>query len=156
MENPFFVYEITQRCNLNCIYCYNVWNETDYPEKEPGLDEIKFLFNKLLDETNIDQISISGGEPMLHKDIYEVAAFLKEKKIKTGITTSGILLDDASIKKLIENGINYFEISLDSLTKDVFQQMTTSNNLEKVKKSILSIKKHNAVICVSIVITAKF
>jgi len=155
MINPYFIFEITPKCNLDCIYCYNIWKQnTDYQQKELSLDKIIFLFEKLSKETQIEGITISGGEPLLFKNLFEVLMFLKQKNIKLGITTNGILLDNLLINKLIDSGISYFEISLDSLNIDNYNYLTNDNQLNKVKQSILNIKQHNVSLTVSTIITA--
>ncbi len=154
MIRPFFIFEITPECDLDCIYCYNVWKEkTEYQKRTLDVPKIKQLFTKITDETAIDSLVITGGEPLLYENLIELVSFFKEKRIKTGITTHGIHLTDQKTKELIDAGISYFEISLDSLNPAIYQKLTNDNRLDKVKKAILNIKKHNALLTVSTIIT---
>jgi radical SAM protein with 4Fe4S-binding SPASM domain len=154
MIKPYFIFEITPNCNLNCIYCYNIWKqETDYQQKELPINEIKKLFDKILQETEIDGITITGGEPLLYKDLFEVLIFLKEKNIKLGLTTNGIYLTKEVAKRLIDCGVSYFEISLDSLNPEIYTSLTNDNQLNKVKEAILNIKQNNATLAISTIIT---
>lgn len=154
MINPYFIFEITPRCNIDCIYCYNVWKHfPNYQSNELKAEEIIFLFQKLLSETKIDGITISGGEPLLYKDLFKVLEFLNNKNIKLGITTNAILLDEKKISKLIQFGVKYFEISLDTINPQIYRQLTNDEQLSKVKNSIQLLKKYHAKVAVSTIIT---
>lgn len=154
MIKPYFIFEITPDCDFDCIYCYNVWKEnTDYQKNTLTVEQIKTLFSKILEQTQIEGITITGGEPLLYKDLFEVISFLKNKNIKIGLTTHGALLDEAKTKKLIDAGVSYFEISLDSLNPQMYNKLTNDNQLDKVKNTILNIKKHNAILTISTIIS---
>jgi AdoMet-dependent heme synthase len=154
MTRPYFIFEITQRCTSDCLYCYNVWKQDgNYPIGEMSLPEIKLLFNKLSDETAISGVTLTGGEPLLRADMLEVVSFLSEKKIKVGIATNGVLLDEAVARKLTENGAGYFEISLPSIDDDNHSRLTRDDRLKNVRESIINVKKERAKLTVSIVLT---
>ncbi len=154
MFKVFFIYEITPRCNNNCLYCYNVWKENEgYPDGELTLLESKKLFAKVLDEVTPEAVTFAGGEPLLHPYIVEIASFLNQKKIKLGIATNGILLNEEMAKLLINNGVNYFEISLASVNQDSYAYLSRNDCVQKARNAILSVKKHGAKLNVAIVIT---
>jgi len=154
MIKPYFIYEITPKCNIDCVYCYNIWKkDANYQQKELNFDDIKNLFEKLIKETEIEGITITGGEPLLHENLFEIIDFFKQKNINVGLTTNGILLTDLLIDKLIKSGISYVEISLDSLNLENYKTLTNDNQLNKVKQSILNFKKHNITLTVSTIIT---
>ena len=93
--NPSFIFEITPSCNFECIYCYNsIRDNSENPKKQLNLKLIQKLFDKISSKTNIDSITIAGGEPLLHKDLFNVIKYFRKKGIKTGITTNGSLLSE--------------------------------------------------------------
>lgn len=152
--NPYLIYEITARCNSNCLYCYNVWKQKrSYPQEELSLPEIKKLFTKLLAESNFSGITLAGGEPLLHPDILAVAAFLSSKNIKVGLASNGTLPEETTIRQLIDAGVKYFEISLPGIREKTYQMLTGSAQLTKVRRAILKIKKYKAQLTVTTVIT---
>lgn len=154
MIQPYFIYEITSGCTNSCIYCYNVWKkDKDYPKGELSLSGIKNLFEKLLGEITPEGIALTGGEPLLHSCILEVVSFLNDKKIKVGIASNGILLDEVITQKLVNKGVDYFEISLISTKQKTYNSLTQDNQLKKVKKALLNVKKYRAKLTVSFVIT---
>lgn len=155
MNNPtYFVYEATPNCNNNCVYCYNVWRERkDYPSGQLGLPQIKSLFAKLLKDIKPAGIALTGGEPMLRPDIYEIASLIKGLGVTVGIATNGTLLDEQKIKKLIDCGVSFFEISLVSLDKKRYSELSGNDKLAEVKRSILCIRKTMMPLTVSFTIT---
>lgn len=157
MNRPYFIYEITPRCNNNCLYCYNIWKENkNYPLGELSIFEIQKLFEKIFLELIPQGVTLTGGEPLLHPDILKIVSFLKDKNIKTGIATNGVFLDDEMADKLTNAGVNYFEISLNSINPKTYNKLSSNNDnnqLKKVKKAILNIKKYKAKLTISSIIT---
>jgi AdoMet-dependent heme synthase len=156
MIKTILVYELTSRCNNNCLYCYNVWKEKrGYPRNELALPEIRKLFDKVLKEVSPDAITFAGGEPLLHPDITEIAAFLNQKKIRLGIATNGILLDEERVSTLVSNGVGYFEISLPSIKQASYSDLCRNGPVQNVRNALLLVKKYRAKLNVSIVITKR-
>ncbi len=154
MINPYFIYEITSRCNNNCVYCYNVWNQDkNYHKGELSISEIKRLFEKLLEEITPIGITLTGGEPLLHPDILEVVSFLIDKRVKVGIATNGLLLDEVITRELVNRGVNYFEISLVSINQKTYNRLTQNDQLKKVKKAILNVKRQRTKLTISLLIS---
>lgn len=144
MVKPFFIYEITPRCNNDCVYCYNVWkDEPDYPAGELNERESKIFFEKVLSEVEPSGITIAGGEPLLHEGLLGIVSFLSGKNVRLGIATNGSLLDDEAARSLIGRGVKYFEVSLPRA------------NEENARKAILTVKKHKALLNVSMVVTGQ-
>ncbi len=154
MISAYLLFEITPKCDFDCIYCYNIWKEkTKYQQRTLSAENIVKLFDKISNQTNIEGVTITGGEPLLYPDLARVIEFFNSKKIEVGLTTHGALLDEDKAKLLIDKGVSYFEISLDSLKSDVFKKMTGRNQLKNVKKAILNVKKYNALLTISTIIT---
>jgi radical SAM protein with 4Fe4S-binding SPASM domain len=109
-------WNVTKKCNLNCSHCY-INAATDEP-KNDALDELTFEEAKQL----IDQIAevsspmliLSGGEPLLRKDIFEIIKYGTEKGIKMAMGSNGYLLNNETAKKLKDAGIKTVSISIDS------------------------------------------
>lgn len=142
---------MTQKCNLNCIYCYNNWHNNK--NIELNYYSIKKIINKLSLYINFSSITLMGGEPLLRKDIFRIVNFLKKTKAIIGISTKAHLLDKKRIKKLINRGVSFFEISLDSIDEKIYYKLTTAKRLNKVIESISYITKYDVECAVTIVIT---
>lgn len=94
---------ITNRCNLNCRYCYLKNSPKDKKEviyKEISLDTIK----KVINLNNIKSVYLSGGEPLMHPDFFNIVKYFLSKNINVYVATNGLLLNDHMLKKL--NGVN--------------------------------------------------
>ncbi|MCK5306822.1 MAG: radical SAM protein [Candidatus Omnitrophica bacterium] len=154
MIRPYFVYEITPRCTSACKYCYNVWKlPGDYPKGELSLSEIERLFDKVLSEITPNGITLAGGEPLLYPEILKVVSLLSNKGIKVAVATNGILLKRELVQSLAANGVNYFEISMNSIKRETYNYLSQNSRLDEVKNAILEVKKQRAKLSVSIIIT---
>lgn len=106
---PVVVWNITNRCNLNCIHCYAKANTRKI---ELSTEDCKKIINELA-EFRVPLILFSGGEPLLREDIFELAKYAKEREIKTVLSTNGTLIDETISEKL--RIFDYVGISLDGV-----------------------------------------
>jgi radical SAM protein with 4Fe4S-binding SPASM domain len=115
-RRPVTAWNITRTCNLKCIHCYTDSEEKAY-EGELTTDEGKNLLTDLK-EFGIPAVLFSGGEPLVRKDIWELAAHAKEIGLRMTLSTNGVLIDKEVAQKIKDYGFTYVGISLDGL-KDV-------------------------------------
>lgn len=102
-----------RRCNLACGYC----NEYDNYSQPVPLDEMRARLDKLADlGTSI--ITISGGEPMMHPDIYEIVRHIRKRGMIAGLISNGYYMKPERIEALNEAGLQYLQISIDNLEPD--------------------------------------
>lgn len=120
-HRPVVVWNITRRCNLHCVHCYSRSENKTYPE-ELTKDEAK-VFIKDASDFGVPVLLFSGGEPLLRKDIFEVARLARDAGIRTVLSTNGTLITDALAKKIETAGFSYVGISLDGVreTNDKFR-----------------------------------
>lgn len=102
-----------RRCNLACAYC----NEYDNFSDPVPVEEIKRRLDKLAD-LGTSVITISGGEPMMHPQIYEIIAHIRERGMIAGLITNGFYLTPEKIQKLNDCGLEYLQISIDNVEPD--------------------------------------
>src|SRR3989344_8123837 len=91
------VFHITNKCNLRCKHCYA--DAGDKLKNELSLEEIKKTIDDLHD-LGTQYIILSGGEPLIHKNFFDILGHCNEKKMHSMITSNGTLLDDKTAKKL--------------------------------------------------------
>lgn len=117
-------WEVTRRCNLSCIHCRAGAEDRFYPDElttEEGF--------RLLDEivaVGQPTIILTGGEPLLRKDIFELAAYGAEKGLRMVMAPNGTLVTPQVACRMLEVGIKRISISLDGATPeshDGFRQM---------------------------------
>jgi len=114
----FIILDITHRCNLKCNICEI---RKDKPIEEFTTAEVKDLINQTI-EWGVKEFVLSGGEPFMREDIFEILDFAKEEKYHIGILTNGILLSEEFIKRLlpylVSNALS-LSISIDALTPEI-------------------------------------
>ena len=92
-----FVFEVTTRCNHDCLHCYNAWkNGEPYPAGELPTGETLAMLGKMLDETQARLVTLSGGEPLLRADLGEIVDYLAGRGVAINLICNGVLLDAAA------------------------------------------------------------
>ncbi len=118
---PFeIVWNFTYSCNLRCKHCYENAGghrpELTTDQACAAIDVLSRIAN-----VGLPALSFSGGEPLMRRDFYEVAAYAKKKIPYISIATNGTLITRDVAKRLKEVGVDYVEISLDGATKKVHE-----------------------------------
>ncbi len=112
-HGPVVVWNVTKACNLKCIHCY-AQAESGPAEGELTTAEGKALIDDLVD-FKVPVLLISGGEPLIRPDIFELAEYAISKGMRVTISTNGTLITPEVAKKIKDLGISYVGISLDGL-----------------------------------------
>ena len=138
-EIDYLRVSVTQRCNLNCVYC----GKADCSKKENELSAGTIV--KLVEafaRCGIKKVRLTGGEPLVRSDICEIAAGIsKIPGIETlALTTNAVLLKQYA-HDLAEAGVDSINISLDSTDGSTYRKLTGADVLEKVIEGIGEAKK---------------
>ena len=134
---------LTDRCNFRCFYCLPHGEPPMAPkEKMLSYEEIEYVCDIFV-SLGIEKIRLTGGEPMMRRDIEAIIGKLSALKPKglhdLALTTNGYFLPDRALA-LKEAGLDRITISLDSLKRDVFKQMTGVDVLDRVLEGIAAAK----------------
>jgi radical SAM protein with 4Fe4S-binding SPASM domain len=151
-DAPWFVLEVTARCNTGCLYCYNVWHGCRLPG-DPTLDRLKSLFSRLDAETDISGVTLAGGEPLLSQAVDPLAEYLSSLDIPVGIVTNGILLDDSRARELSEAGVRYWEISMPAQSRETGEALTGTDIGAAARGAVISARPFASRLTVSSVLT---
>ena len=109
LDGSIIIWNMTNRCNLLCHHCYS---KASANEKETlALEDILNTIPKLK-KAGVNFVIFSGGEPLLRKDIFEIAQCMKENKIMTYLSTNGTYITEKNAQKIIDT-FNYIGISID-------------------------------------------
>lgn len=113
-DHPVLAHIIpTRRCNLACTYC----NEYDNFSPQVPTDEMVRRIDKLADlGTTI--VTMSGGEPLMHKELDTLIARVRHHGMISGMITNGFFLSPDRIKKLNNAGLEHMQISIDNVLPD--------------------------------------
>jgi len=109
-------WEVTRSCNLNCRHCRAAAKNIKY-DNELKTDECKRLLDNIASFSQ-PIIILTGGEPMLREDIYEIARHGSDLGLRMVMAPCGMLIDDASVKKIKAAGIQAISISIDGATAE--------------------------------------
>ena len=142
---PYIRLSITDVCNFKCGYCLPNGYQKDKSDNRKFLssEEIEKL-SKGLSELGVSKIRLTGGEPTVRKDFFDIVKILKNKSgiKKTVVTTNGYRLDQIA-EKLVDSGIDGINISIDSLNRDTFKTITGHDRLPEILKGIEKLQKLN-------------
>lgn len=124
MTHTYLLFELTRRCHNNCVFCYNVWKEEeDYPRDELTVDEAKRVLDKVFDETECRFIGLTGGEPLLKEGVFEIASHIASRGRGTVLISNGKLLTAETVRRCLDGGIEYFEVSLHSHEREIHDHL---------------------------------
>ena len=124
---------VTDRCNFRCQYCMPAeglqWLERD---QVLSFEEIQRLV-ALLASMGVHDVRLTGGEPLVRREFPRLAAMLAEIDAveDLSVTTNGFLLE-RDAEALVRAGINRFNVSIDSLQRDRFYEITRRDSLPRV------------------------
>ena len=139
---PYIRMSITEVCNFKCGYCLPNGYMADKSDNRKFLhiDEIRRLA-KGFSELGVQKIRLTGGEPTVRKDFFEIVKILKNETTikKVVITTNGYHLDQKA-KLLIDSGLDGINISIDSLDRETFKNVTKHDRLPEILKGIEVLK----------------
>ena len=142
---PYIRLSITDVCNFKCGYCLPNGYQKDKSDNRKFLsvEEIEKLA-KGLSELGVSKIRLTGGEPTIRKDFFDIVKILKNKSgiKKTVITTNGYRLDQIA-EKLVESEIDGINISIDSLNRETFKNITGHDRLPEILRGIEKLQKLN-------------
>jgi len=142
---PYIRLSISDVCNFKCGYCLPDGYKIDKSDNRTfiNIEEIGRLA-KALSELGVSKIRLTGGEPTVRKDFFEIVKIIKENSgiKKTVITTNGYRLDKIA-NDIKNSGLDGINISIDSLNPDTFKKITGHNRLEEILRGIKNLQELN-------------
>jgi radical SAM protein with 4Fe4S-binding SPASM domain len=152
---PFLVaLNLTMRCNLACAHCYLDANTRDCGDaNELNSEEIKRVLTEISQTNPACMVVMTGGEPLLRPDIYELCAHASSLGLMTVVGTNGTLLTEKNVQRLLDAGVSGAGISVDGLTAefhDAFRGWTgalqhTMDGIKNCQKLGLSFQIHTSI-----------
>jgi GTP 3',8-cyclase len=134
---------VTDRCNFRCQYCMPAdglpWLERDAVLRFEEIERLVRIFASM----GVTDLRLTGGEPLVRRDFPKLVEMLAKVDglHDVSLTTNGYLLErDAAA--LVEAGINRVNVSLDTLEKDRFFQMTRRDSLPQVLRGLEALARH--------------
>jgi len=137
---PVVIWNLIRRCNLTCKHCYSISTDKDFP----GELDTQQVFTTMddLKQFKVPVLILSGGEPLMRADIFEISQRAKDMGFYVGLSTNGTLITEQNIKDIARVNYDYVGISIDGIkqTHDKFRRRTGA--FDEAMKGIMLCKKH--------------
>jgi heme d1 biosynthesis radical SAM protein NirJ len=119
---PVVIWNLIRRCNLACKHCYSISGDVDFPGELSTAQVFDVMDD--LKAFRVPVLILSGGEPLMRRDIFEISARAKAMRFYVGLSSNGTLVDAAMADRIREIGYDYVGISLDGIgeTHDRFRR----------------------------------
>jgi len=133
---------LTYRCQNKCYFCHSPAPINGNTTSEMTTNQVKLVIDKIYNEAGVMDISFTGGEPLMRKDLPELVEYASKKGIKTGIFTNGIKCSDReTVSKLSGSGLQSARVNLESHDEFIHNRIT--GNIESYTKTVSGI--HNLI-----------
>jgi MoaA/NifB/PqqE/SkfB family radical SAM enzyme len=125
--------EVTNRCNLLCETCPRTFEEL-----EPPADLSWELFTKIVDQVpDIQRVVLHGvGEPMLHKDLFKMVRYLKDRGTYVLFNTNGTLLNPKKFQALVDSGLDELRVSLDAADRKSYKLVRGKDYFDRIVRDV--------------------
>ena len=122
-SGPVVIWNLIRRCNLLCKHCYAISGNVDFPG-ELSFDQVCEVMDDLK-AYGVPVLILSGGEPLLRPDIFDISRRAKDMGFYVGLSTNGVLITEPVMEDLAGIGYDYVGISLDGIGEvhDAFRGM---------------------------------
>ena len=123
LPGPVVIWNLIRRCNLTCKHCYSISADTHFPG-ELSTDEVCGVMDDLKG-FRVPVLILSGGEPLLRPDIFDISRRAKAMGFYTALSSNGTLITAENIDRIAEIDYDYVGVSLDGIrdTHDEFRRM---------------------------------
>ncbi len=145
-------WNLTRKCNLKCSHCYinatsnGLINELNTEESKLLMDQINEVSRPLL--------ILSGGEPLLRQDVFELIRYGSDKGFRMGLGSNGGLIDTKTAKRLKEAGVKTVSISLDSVNSTKHDEFRgVAGSWKKALKAIEALRNNDVLVQVNTTLT---
>ena len=148
-------WNVTFKCNLKCPHCYINAGQRQSLE-ELSTDAGKMLIHQIA-EVSTPLLILSGGEPLLRKDIYELIQYGKERGLRMALGSNGMLLDNEVARKLKKAGVKTVSISLDSSTPERHDEFRgVKGSWEHAVEAIKALGRNGILLQVNTTVTKQY
>src|SRR5512139_3864606 len=140
----WIAWEITRRCNLRCVHCRSssemvVKEHPDFPTEEAYriLDDIAGYATPV--------VVLSGGEPLLRADVFDIARYGTDKGLRMCLATNGALVTQEVCDRIRESGIRIVSLSLDGSTAEVHDDFRNQEGAFRSTVNAASLFRKNGI-----------
>lgn len=137
LKSLFF--EVTLRCNARCEHCGSSCGDIvqkDEITKDEIFKVLEDISNAGIYDPRTVMLNITGGEPLVRKDLFEIMAYADRLGFPWGITTNGILIDEEAVKNMVKTHMYSVSVSIDGLKETHEKFRRVPGSYEKILKGL--------------------
>lgn len=135
--------DITNKCNLRCLHCYNSSGENEVMHDELTSDEL-FVFAKEMADMSLYSMCFCGGETLLRsKDILRCLPILRDGNVAASLVTNGLLLTESLLRDLEDSGLKSIQFSLDGIGSAHDRLRGHEGAFEIVEEAVATVLNHS-------------
>ena len=154
-DHTYLRISLIERCNLRCSYCMPEEGVQLSPKSHLMTYEEIYEIAKTFVDHGVTKIRLTGGEPLIRKDLPVILEKLATLPVELSITSNAVIIDKF-IAVLKTNGVYNINVSLDSLSREKFKHITRRDQFEKVYNNILLLVKEGFKVKVNAVLIKGF
>jgi len=143
--------EITYKCPLHCVFCYNPLDYASTFKSELSTDDWLKVFRQSRDLGAV-QLGISGGEPLMRDDVEIMVSEASQMGYYVNLLTSGIGLTEKRISAFKEGGLGQIQLSFQDSTKELNDFLSSTKTFELKSKVAKLIKEHDYPMVLNVVL----
>ncbi|MGA8100241.1 MAG: radical SAM protein, partial [Candidatus Cybelea sp.] len=142
--------ELTYRCNLQCPYCYNPLAFDKYRDELTTQQWCTVLSDAA--GLGVVQTHFSGGEPTLRRDLATLVGAASRAGLYTNLITQGTFLDDATLDRLLESGLDHVQISIQAPERELADRIAGTAVHEKKLEALKRVRERDVALTLNCVI----
>ncbi len=142
--------ELTYRCNLQCPYCYNPLTLREYRD-ELSTQEWSTVLSDAA-ESGVVQAHFSGGEPTLRRDLATLVGDASRAGLYTNLITQGTFLDDDLLDRLLDNGLDHIQISIQAPQTELADRIAGTEVHEKKLEALRRVREREVALTLNCVL----
>jgi PqqA peptide cyclase len=142
--------ELTHRCPLHCPYCSNPL-EMVRAQGEMGTEDWKRVFTQAR-QLGVLQLGLSGGEPLVRKDLEELAIHARSLGLYTTLVTSGLGLTRARAERLREAGLEHIQISIQDADPEVAEKIAGVSSVKQKRAAAAIVRELGFAFSINVVL----
>ena len=133
---------VTARCNMKCKHCF-ASSLARAAAKETTLEELKHIIDRL-HEAKVFSIILTGGEPLVRGDFFDIVRYIKRYPVRLGLNTNAALVTDEISKRISESDFkSRISVSLDGSNKETYESLRGPGTFEPAIKGLENLLRHN-------------
>jgi radical SAM protein with 4Fe4S-binding SPASM domain len=146
--------ELTSHCNQRCAYCYNDWRADNGREVGAlGREDLLAVLDRALTEVEFDHVTLTGGEPLARRDLFEVMDLCQAKGTKIFMISNGGLVSDAIAERLAGYALMGIQVTLNSTDAAAHDRVVGGEHFDATIAGVEALRRHGVPVMGSIVVS---